>query len=471
MLVLIGVYWVFQINPTVSTLYLCLSTSLVLWIVICENIVSIDNLLGSHVTRELRLGMQLQAYAQTYLKQQDQILQTCCGDPLSFHYRPGTLYQRTYDCGQFTGQYKVVVDPTGYLNRRPDLIADGKQVDVFVAGDSVLQGFGVPGVVEFLNESLPIKMWNLSVSNSGPMQKVNALISYALPQRPKWILIDFLAANDIYEAIIHEACGSTDFRCLFAETERRRRVAGHPMFSAMVDESKDRDIFADYAENNFTLAVTRYLMGKVKGKVKAAMNGSVDGNPCNNNRPEATERDGSQAKRLSVSEHPITAPGYSYGEVHLKQGKEFEWQEAGLRLTYKAYDHLAAEMVKTPQSPAVILLYNPSAYEIYRDVLFDRDREADRVSESQRQALSDYAGEQGWKFLDLTATLHDEVARSGFWLYGANDWVHWSPQGTLVVASVLARELVNVFGKEIETLAIASQPVVQESAGRIGGTD
>ena len=117
-----------------------------------------------------------------------------------------------------------------------------------------------------------------------------------------------------------------------------------------------------------------------------------------------------------------------------------------MRLTFKRYDSFTAELAKMQQPPTVILLYNPTAYEIYRDVLVDRDREMDRVSEFLKRALSDYAAKNRWMFVDLTASLTDEVTRSGAWIFGNHDTKDWSPQGTRIVAPVLARELSKVLG-------------------------
>ena len=110
-----------------------------------------------------------------------------------------------------------------------------------------------------------------------------------------------------------------------------------------------------------------------------------------------------------------------------------------MQLTYSQYDRLSDEISKMHRPPGVILLYNPAAYEIYRDTRVDPDEETDRVSEFHRQALRAYADKKGWTLLDLTESLHDELKRTEFWIYGQYDRVHWSKEGTKVVAGLLAR--------------------------------
>ena len=265
---LIVLYLVFQQKPTVSALYLALSVSLILWITICENIVSIDNVLGTHVTAQLQLGLRLKAFAKDNLKHQDKFREVCCGDPLSWHYKPGSVYRAIYDCVKCNQPFEVTVDTTGYINRQYDVMKD--PIDMFIAGDSVLEGAGTPGIVEFLNELMHVRVWSLSSNNYGPRQKVNALVTYALPHRPKWIVIEFYAANDLADVAITEGCASTGtFHCVFNIPQRHRALFKHPMFSSMVDKSKHvSNVFDDYVENSFTLAVSRYLVGNVKAVVQ-----------------------------------------------------------------------------------------------------------------------------------------------------------------------------------------------------------
>ena len=177
----------------------------------------------------------------------------------------GILYRATFDCATCNEPYEVRVDETGYLNQQPDLMQSHQQIDLFLAGDSVLQGMGVPSVVEGLRAQLPLRMWNLSIQAYSPRQKINALIAYALPKQPRWLIVEFYAGNDLPEEIRNDVCESMgDFRCRYSETEVRRRLAQHPVYRTIFDiDAAPTDIFAtfaDYATHNLTLATTRYLI-------------------------------------------------------------------------------------------------------------------------------------------------------------------------------------------------------------------
>jgi hypothetical protein len=112
--------------------------------------------------------------------------------------------------------------------------------------------------------------------------------------------------------------------------------------------------------------------------------------------------------------------------------------------TCKAYERLYTRIAEMESKPAVTLLYNPSGYEIYRDILADRESVNDEVSELQLRAIKSFATGHGWILLDLTKPLRDALKDSKAWIYGQYDEVHWSHEGTAIVAPVLARELLKV---------------------------
>jgi hypothetical protein len=205
----------------------------------------------------------------------------------------------------------------------------------------------------------------------------------------------------------------------------------------MVDNSKTiRGVFDDYVERDFTLAVTAYLVSNFKGTVVKALNRTQTSTAVAG-EGKGTNLNSEQETRLPLKK--ITFPGYA--DFNVYREREWDWLRAGMQLTHNQYDRLAKDMGRMDDPPAVILMYNPSAYEIYRDVMVDRDEQADRISEFQRKELNDYAIKNRWTFLDLTPSLNAEVAQSGVWLYGKSDTIHWSARGGGLVASVLAREL------------------------------
>ncbi len=52
-------------------------------------------------------------------------------------------------------------------------------IDVFIAGDSVLQGVGLPGVIGQVRSTLPQTVYSLSVAGYGPREKAEALTLFA----------------------------------------------------------------------------------------------------------------------------------------------------------------------------------------------------------------------------------------------------------------------------------------------------
>jgi hypothetical protein len=44
--ILMGIYWWFRAHPKIVAIYLGLSMAVLFWILFCENVVAIDNLLG-----------------------------------------------------------------------------------------------------------------------------------------------------------------------------------------------------------------------------------------------------------------------------------------------------------------------------------------------------------------------------------------------------------------------------------------
>jgi hypothetical protein len=438
-LVLLGVYWRCWTNPRVAAGYFGISIGLLGWILMCEHIVTIDNVFGTQISTRLRLGLRLQAYVDNTLRTSDRLyLEPCCGDPLTWHYRPGSTYRKSFDCATCYAPYEVVVDETGYLNRLSGLMQSHEHVDLFLAGDSVLQGLGVLSVVELLRDQLPVTLWNLSIAGYTARQKVNALITYALPKQPKWLIVEFYAGNDLKEEIRNEACeGLGDFRCRFNAPEVRRRLSQHPSYQTIFEPPTD--VFArfdDAAAENLTLATTRYLINATKGALKERL---------------LAEGDRSLATREAAHEFYNTGiaapPGGSSGFFVVREGQWLVYLQTAMRVTEQHYERLWATLEGMDPKPTVILLYNPTPYELYHGMWIDPIAEADQASAFQRESLSTFARAHGWPFLDLTDPLRQEAQARQVWLFGRYDKGHWSPEGTAIVAAVLGRELLNVIGQ------------------------
>jgi hypothetical protein len=433
---IIILYLMFYTNQNVLACNFGISISLIFWIIICENIVTVDNLLGTEITRRLQLSWRLHSYVYTNLKiERKNNFQQCCNDPLSYNLKPGTEYRYTYDCDICNSLYQTIVDETGYLNRQLGLFSSSEKIDLFLAGDSVTQGFGVPSVLEFVNEQIHRKMWNLSIGGYGPRQKINALITYALQKHPSWLIVEFYSGNDIPDSIADEVCDSVNsFLCRGNITEIRRRLLVHPIYGPMLDVSPNIfERFRYYCENNFTLAVTRYIVDNIKSISKDLFTTKK------HEDPPLTE---SSKKLYNFTD--ISYPAKADFDIHPE--KLVEWTLAGMAITHKHYARLITELMKIESRPTVILLYNPSAYEIYRDIFLDRHPKFDRVAEIQSDGQRDFSEKNDWIFLDLTDPLRREFKKNKIWIYGRYDGTHWSREGTGFVAAVLTAELLKVLG-------------------------
>jgi hypothetical protein len=119
---------------------------------------------------------------------------------------------------------------------------------------------------------------------------------------------------------------------------------------------------------------------------------------------------------------------------------------------------------RTGPKSTVILLYNPTPYEVYRGIWVDPYAIADQASAFLRDALRGFAYPRNWHYVDLTDPLRQEVQAQQVWLYGRYDRSHLSPQGTAIAASVLSRELLKVIGTG-ESLAPSLKRVPGGSPG------
>jgi len=408
-----------------------------LWILMCENIVTVDNLFKTRITSQLALGLRLLVQATDHLTTATvpRLRQACCNDPLNFHLKAGADYQETYDCETCNEPYRTVVDETGYLNGPRGLYESSSSIELFMTGDSLMQGIGMPSVVEAVRDRVPVKMWNLSISSYGPRQKVDALLTYALAKHPRWIIVEFYSANDPMDALEDEVCRSTkDFRCTMSAAELRYRFLQHPTYRRLV-VAPDYAFapFERYAEVIWTLAVSRHVADAGKGAIKGLLQGGAS----------RSAPSGGEGKPLEASDvsHPSEA------NVAVRSDRLLDWARAGIELGHQDYQRLETKLRDRPDKPRVVLLYTPSAYEVYRGILFEPSRAFDEVATFQMDTQRAFAAEHGWTFIDLTEPIRARVSANKIWIYGRYDRSHWSQSGTQIVADALAEQLLRLIQK------------------------
>lgn len=183
---------------------------------------------------------------------------------------------------------------------------------------------------------------------------------------------------------------------------------------------------ADYATENLTLATTRYLLDALKGALKQRLMALGIAAP----RHEAVD-----------PPSPTSLPLIAGPPAPVRAGQWRAYLHAGLAATQQQYERLWTALQRRAHPPTVILLYNPAPYEVSRGTRLAPQPLAEQMSAVQRDTLRTFAHTHGWRFLDLTEPLRDAVQGGAIWLYGGYDQSHWSPQGTTVVAPVLAAAL------------------------------
>jgi hypothetical protein len=285
-----------------------------------------------------------------------------------------------------------------------------------------------------------VTIWNLSIAGYGVRQKISALIAHALPKDPKWLVLEFYPSNDVSDAIVADVCQDIqDFRYCYWTIEPAYRIMRHPMYNTMVGNSNNIDeMLKYYAAQNFTLAITRYLItplkravNRVQGAVKRRLTPGIE-------RPTLQSNNKNRTKPYRI---------YFVNwvrDTHPHREKLLDWVKASTPLVSESYERLVVSMAEMALKPQVILLYHPTPYEIYRDILIDRNAEYDRISEYLKAVQKAFAERHGWVFLDLTTPLQNVLQTSRMWLYGQHDLTHWSLRGTTLVASVLKAELLKV---------------------------
>jgi len=345
-------------------------------------------------------------------------------DPLFYRYKPGSRYRDRYDYPNVGEVYEAIVDDIGFLNADRSSYTRHDRIEVFLAGDSVLQGVGMPGVIEEIKTQVPYTVYSLATGSYSPRQRVQALREFALPKHPRWLVIEFYAGNDASEVIEDEICErlKRDYHCRFDFTAMARGFSQDSEYASMAD-------FGDFSplmewlrtirSDSLTLALGTGIAQKAR-RIVAAFGG---------------KQNVGYGFGRNLNGEAITLPGSTHYPVF--PGRHLDWIKKGLDLTLQAYESLRMEV--GPRGARMVLLYNPTSYEIYREVLPDEqlDHLADEISHVQRQTLEQYAKDKGLPFCDLTEGFRTKVREGVRGLFGHDDGTHWSPKGTRVAAVLI----------------------------------
>ena len=188
--------------------------------------------------------------------------------------------------------------------------------------------------------------------------------------------------------------------------------------------------------------MTRHVVEATKSAIKRGANPPPPA-------PHSSKHVVSPKGRGDGEGHTIWAAGLPFPPTAVREGRWDDWLAAGMAATLRQYERLPMMLDGVHPKPTVILLYNPTPYEVYRGVWIDRDPESDRSLAWTRDSLIAFARAHRWQFLDLTKPLRHAVEARQAWLFGRDDITHWSPEGSAIVGEVLADELLTMIGPRV----------------------
>jgi hypothetical protein len=418
-------------RPAALLLPVSLAVGLAVFALVAEHLLLLERLLGFRISNKLDLSPRLVAQAMRHpqaMRPIDYVVsysfEQYGTDPLFYRYTPGSRYRHQYDYPNVGEIYETIVDDIGFLNADRNYYTRHDRIEVFLTGDSVLQGIGVPGVIEELKTLVPYTIYSLATAGYSPRQRVQALREFALPKQPRWLVIEFYAGNDASEVIEDELCErlQRDYHCRFDTTAMARGFSQDSEYASMAD-------FGDWSplmeglrtirSDSLTLALGTGIARKVRHTVAAF----------------AGKQNVGYGFGRSLNGEAIVLPGLTHYPIF--PGRHLDWIKKGLDLTLQTYESL--RIAVGPRGARMVLLYNPTSYEIYREVLPDEqlDPLADEISHVQRQTLEQYANDKGLAFCDLTEGFRTKVREGVRGLFGHYDGTHWSPKGTRVAAGLI----------------------------------
>lgn len=397
-----------------GSLLLCIG----LFSIFAENLLAVERALGFRISNKLELSPRLVRWASQHAREPANTWEQFGADPMFYTRRPGSFYRDRYDYRNYGEEYVGLVDSRGYLDSEPNFYQSHSAIDVLFSGGSVLEGVGMAGVITDLRPLFPGTIYSLSMGSYGPRQKVEALKTFGLPKQPKWLTVEFNARNDASGAIEDEVCRASgqDYLCLFEFPSIARALsddARYRSFGEFGDFSPLMRTVRQIRSDSLTLALARGIAVNIRSLLGGASGQHV-------------VRFGGEA---------LAFPGSSHFPLY--PDRRLDWIRIGLELTLQAYADLAANARKAKAN--VMVIYNPTSYEIYRDVLpaEEVDPAADAVSDLQRTTLARYAQDNGFVFCDLTDAFRVQTRGGARGLFGHNDGTHWTQQGRRLAAQLI----------------------------------
>jgi hypothetical protein len=343
-------------------------------------------------------------------------------------------------------RFPFVTDAEGFRNSGTEPAAPV----VAALGDSFTDAMTLPAELNWparLGSLLGVSVRNYGTAGFGPGQELRVLEEYALPRRPRWVVVGFFAGNDLQDAE------------RFESFERD----GGP-FPSPAQGWKFKEVVARFDE--------LYLMSLYEGAAGLLRDRNRD--PAAPSPPQGFEDYSGEDQTASA----ITHPGFDRGLFRLPVGgrtlqfaflppylnclrlsREELQASRGWELTRRSFQKM--ERLVRSQGGELIVLFIPSKPQVYLPLLeasFPRAelRRALRfclrdqpqppeveVIMRNRLALNHLmrglCAEEGITFIDLTPELQSRVG-AGHNVYFPDD-SHWNAAGHETAAATLAKRL------------------------------
>jgi len=325
----------------------------------------------------------------------------------------------------------VVTDSTGFCNPHasdPGLLP---RVDVVAIGDSFTWCSGLRAEDAWpaqLAQRLARTVWNLGRGGIGLHEELQILRRFGLAKRPRVVILNFYEGNDLRDALRfaqHASATPAERQALRDATRARQGRAEH---AAALDHPLGRHSYA------FDLLAVGIELGLEALRPSPAAR--ADPRAGVNFRYRLAFADGMRAMNPSNADRDevVAARALLAGET----------DAAVLDGPLAAFAALARERGFT-----ALLSYSPSAYTAYAEVVAFEDPAVGEAlaaySRTLRAHVRQAAERDHLRLLDLTEPLQAAVrARPGEPLLYFPDHVHYTPEGSRVVADAVADALRDV---------------------------
>ena len=118
-----------------------------------------------------------------------------------FHWMRGAIAPLAPDQDTVVAQVHMVTDAHGFRNLPPEQA----MYDIVALGDSFTRASGVATPwPQRLSEWTGMDVLNLADAGAGPQQELESLRQFGMNKHPQWVIMAYCGANDLYDAAAYE---------------------------------------------------------------------------------------------------------------------------------------------------------------------------------------------------------------------------------------------------------------------------